>query len=547
VVCGSAMLLPAHAQFVSSPEDIIDCAGVPNGTAKDRGCGCGKPAPGQCGCSSQVDLGCGCGKVAPNECGCTGQVNELCGCGKGTSCLSTCPYNIVPVYRKRGDGNKEVNYAYDRNNRPAHIHQCVDQNLRQWDAECAGDRNGSKDCLAKKILGPYFNGGSGIQYVTFDAACNRNLSNEAFFVANRQCLAMWTITASPISLIIGPGDENDGRVIFTQFPLNPSRQGAWYQWRASSRAPLVVYDPSHRGEITSAHQLFGEWTFGGKRVASSKHNILSDVPVGQSVEWENGFEALATLDANDDDKLSGKELEPLGLWFDENRDGVSQKGEVRPIQAAGVTTLFVTADKRNEVTKSIYATRGYERTVNGEASTGMLVDWYGKEGISRDHLIASLSQLNQLTDEGEETQSVLKPEELAAVKRQEMDIDGLWQWNYDDGSYGGILGFYGLEGGGVKGFSMIDTSLTDQAKTQLGVEHVAATIPLRGSVTHGSKGRERTLRFSIYSKGASHTETTVNISPDGKKMSGKSTVISDAKGRDGDDLTYTWTAMRFGS
>ncbi len=547
MVCGSAMLLPAHAQFVSSPEDIIDCAGVPNGTAKDRGCGCGKPAPGQCGCSSQVDLGCGCGKVAPNECGCTGQVNELCGCGKGTSCLSTCPYNIVPVYRKRGDGNKEVNYAYDRNNRPAHIHQCVDQNLRQWDAECAGDRNGSKDCLAKKILGPYFNGGSGIQYVTFDAACNRNLSNEAFFVANRQCLAMWTITASPISLIIGPGDENDGRVIFTQFPLNPSRQGAWYQWRASSRAPLVVYDPSHRGEITSAHQLFGEWTFGGKRVASSKHNILSDVPVGQSVEWENGFEALATLDANDDDKLSGKELEPLGLWFDENRDGVSQKGEVRPIQAAGVTTLFVTADKRNEVTKSIYATRGYERTVNGEASTGMLVDWYGKEGISRDHLIASLSQLNQLTDEGEETQSVLKPEELAAVKRQEMDIDGLWQWNYDDGSYGGILGFYGLEGGGVKGFSMIDTSLTDQAKTQLGVEHVAATIPLRGSVTHGSKGRERTLRFSIYSKGASHTETTVNISPDGKKMSGKSTVISDAKGRDGDDLTYTWTAMRFGS
>ena len=546
VACSCIAHSPAHAQFVSSPEDILDCAGVPNGTAKDVGCGCGNPAPGQCGCSTEIDRGCGCGKPAPNECGCTGQVNELCGCGKGTSCLSSCPYNIVSVYRKRGDGNKEVNYAYDRNNRPAHIHPCVDKNLRQWDAECAGDRNGSKDCLAKKILGPYFKGGSGIQYVTFDAACNRNLSNEAFFVANKQCLAMWTITASPISLIIGPGDENDGRVIFTQFPLNPSKPGAWYQWRASSRAPLVVYDPSHRGEITSAHQLFGEWTFGGKRVATTKHDVLSDIPSAHSAEWENGFEALATLDANGDDKVSGEELEPLGLWFDENRDGVSQKGEVRPLRAEGVTTLFFAPDTRNERTKSIYATKGYERTVNGEAVTGMLVDWYGKEGFSRDHLIASLSQLNQLSNEGQESHSDLKPQEFAAVQRKEMDIDGLWQWTYEDKTYGGILGLYGLEGDAVKGFSMIDTSLTDEAKSQLGVEHVAATIPLRGSVTNGGDGRERTLRFTIYSKGASHTESTVTISADGTQMSGTSTVISDVKGSDGNNLSYSWTATRFG-
>ena len=535
----------SQSSFVRSPENFSDCFGVINGTARDLGCGCGKPAPGQCGCSQEIDRGCGCGKSAPNSCGCTGAIDQGCGCGQGTSCLSTCPYNIVSVYRKRGDGRKEVNYAYDRNNRPANIHPCVHQKLTQWDAECAGDTKGSKDCLAKKILGPYFNGGSGIQYVTFDAACNLRVSNEKYFVENKQCLAMWTQTASPISLIFGVGDEVDGRVFLTQFPLNPGKSGMWYQWRASSRTPLLVYDPAHRGEISSAHQLFGEWTFGGKRVAARQQQSLADIHADMSVAWNNGFEALATLDANGDEKISDEELEPLGLWFDENRDGVSQKGEVRTVRQEGITALFFNPDRQNDRTRSIYVTRGYERTVEGSTLTGVSVDWYATEGMSRDQLVATLSSLNQLSSEDVTRESDLKPADFGSLDREAMEIDGLWQWRYLDGTYGGILGLYGLKNQDIRGFSLIDTSLSEGAKEQLGAEHVAAAIPFRGHMSAAQGSKERSIQFTIYGSGTSHVETTISISRDGKELSGISRTVSGMKDEEGNDLSYSWTAKRF--
>ena len=535
----------SQALFSRSPETFSDCLGVTNGTAQDLGCGCGKPAPGQCGCSQDIDRGCGCGKPAANPCGCSGDVDQGCGCGQGTSCLSKCQYNIVSVYRKRGDGNKEVNYAYDRTNRPATIHPCVHQKLKQWDAECIGDTNGSRDCLAKKILGPHFKGGSGIQYVTFDAACNLTASNEEYFKANKQCLAMWTITASPISLIIGPGDEVDGRVFLTQFPLNPGKTGMWYQWRASTRAPLLVYDPAHRGAITSAHQLFGEWAFGGKRLAARQQQSITDIHPEMSVAWNNGFEALATLDANGDEKISDEELEPLGLWFDENRDGVSQKGEVRTVRQEGVTALFFKPDRQNDRTRSIYVTRGYERAIGGSVVTGLSVDWYGTEGMSRDQLTATLSTLNHMAPNETTQASHLKPADFGALDPEGMDIDGLWEWRYLDGTYGGILGLYGLKDEGIRGFSLIDTTLSDSAKEQLGAEHVAAAIPLRGGVVKGNGSQERAIKFTIYGAGSAHIESTLTISRDGKRLAGKSTTVSGLKDEQGNDLSYSWTAERF--
>src|SRR5690606_41632977 len=58
--------------------------------------------------------------------------------------------------------------------------------------------------------------------------------------------------------------------------------------------------------------------------------------------------ALGTLDADGDGQISGEELKPLALWFDENRDGVSQAGEVRPVVEAGVTALFYQPDRRED-------------------------------------------------------------------------------------------------------------------------------------------------------------------------------------------------------
>src|SRR5262249_10221570 len=148
-------------------------------------------------------------------------------------------------------------------------------------------------------------------------------------------------------------------VTITSFPLQPGKTGRSYLWKASAKAPLLVYDPSHEGKITSAFQLFGDWTFGGKKVASLD---MSSVP---SVKWENGYEALQTLDREHDGVLSGAELEPLALWFDTNRDGVSQPGEVKTLAQAGVTKIFVTPDRKDELTGAVHASTGYERVING--------------------------------------------------------------------------------------------------------------------------------------------------------------------------------------
>ena len=95
--------------------------------------------------------------------------------------------------------------------------------------------------------------------------------------------------------------------------------------------------------------------------------------------WRDGFEALATMDRNEDGEISGKELSDLGLWFDRNRDGVSQNGEVIPIEKTDVRALYYQADYRDEARKEIYALRGYERATAKGVATGALVDWYGEE------------------------------------------------------------------------------------------------------------------------------------------------------------------------
>lgn len=234
-------------------------------------------------------------------------------------------------------------------------------------------------------------------------------------------------------------------------------------------------------------------------MAARQNESLADIHDGMSVAWSNGFEALATLDANGDEKISDAELEPLALWFDENRDGVSQKGEVRTLAHEGITALFFKPDRQNDRTRSVYVTRGYERVVSGVTEAGIAVDWYATEGMSRDQLVSTLASLNQFAADpkGEEGPD-LKPAEDGALERTPSDIDGLWQWSYPDGTYGGILGLYALKNGGVRGFSLIDTTLSEQAKEELGAGHVAAAIPLRGSVAQSRGSQERTIKFTIY-------------------------------------------------
>lgn len=88
--------------------------------------------------------------------------------------------------------------------------------------------------------------------------------------------------------------------------LKPS--GAW-----------LVWDPKGKKKVTSGFQLFGSVTW----VSS----------------WDNGYLALGSLDDNGDGVIAGAELAGLSLWQDENQDGVSDPGEVKPVADHNIVSL----------------------------------------------------------------------------------------------------------------------------------------------------------------------------------------------------------------
>lgn len=76
-------------------------------------------------------------------------------------------------------------------------------------------------------------------------------------------------------------------------------------------AGWLVYDRHRTGKVTSALQMFGSVTFW--------------------MFWENGYQALVVLDDDRDGILAGEELRGLAIWQDLNGNGLSERGEVRPL------------------------------------------------------------------------------------------------------------------------------------------------------------------------------------------------------------------------
>src|SRR5262249_4614643 len=104
------------------------------------------------------------------------------------------------------------------------------------------------------------------------------------------------------------------------------------------KAGWLVYDPSHKGNVTSALQMFGGvsfWTF-----------------------WDNGYQALALLDDNHDGELTGPELDSLAIWHDANGDGVCDPGEVRPLSYYGIVAISCRGEARADADCPAFARRG---------------------------------------------------------------------------------------------------------------------------------------------------------------------------------------------
>jgi hypothetical protein len=93
------------------------------------------------------------------------------------------------------------------------------------------------------------------------------------------------------------------------------RNWAW----PTPKAGWLVFDPQETGRIDSGLQMFGNATFW--------------------IFWPDGYEALSALDDNGDGVLSDSELHGLAVWNDRNCNGVSDPGEVIPVEALGIQSI----------------------------------------------------------------------------------------------------------------------------------------------------------------------------------------------------------------
>lgn len=447
---------------------------------------------------------------------------------------TACLWSYVEVRRSTGGKNENI---YQN---PL-VSPCVTQFLHNVVAQCRGDEDGGDDCSAEYILGNHFDDDYDddtqiIAYSNVDCV-TRRIASTFEFNAFRSCAAGYFATASPISLIFGPGDEVDGKLVFSKFPLNPKRTDGWYTWRASERAPLLVYDPSHSGSITSSAQLFGEWTFGGRQLASLWTNTSAQSN-SASGKWQNGYEALGTLDKNRDGRISGDELTPLALWFDKNRDGISQPGEVRTLETAGVTALFYKPSRVNSSTGSIYADQGFERTVDGKTTSGISVDWFAKEADSEKEvlmaeIIARIASVKTPRGSNAESSAVPKDSKLT----------GVWHWKEKNAQTKGALMLFEKENGTVSGYSVIDAPFNSTYAKEFGHANSMIVMKLRGTTSKDSSGK-LAVNFQVKMSDGGVTESLALLSNDGLTLTGKSVLKATADGRVIASTDYEWEAAQ---
>jgi hypothetical protein len=106
------------------------------------------------------------------------------------------------------------------------------------------------------------------------------------------------------------------------FDLDGTGRPQAYQWIGPNTG-ILVWDPNRVGKITSGRQLFGN--------------------VSWWVIFGNGYQALDALDDNRDGELTGSELEGIAVWVDRNGNGISDPGEVVPVEQLGIRAIRVRA------------------------------------------------------------------------------------------------------------------------------------------------------------------------------------------------------------
>lgn len=557
---------------------VVDECGECGGPGAST-CGCGQTLNQYNCCGSETDEGCGCGEPL-NSYGCCGnQIDEGCGCGvtcPPQECFYVASWANWSGIWSYGSGPSGYNLTdvvplYDYTNREAvpgcfaqrFANACVDE-YHGGTVEIYGGCNSTGSYggnVTVYDLGTFLGVPSseipnlttqnwGHAEYMMDSSCNYvpwNPSNELCGFAG--------VSWSPISLVWDSSSPIENGMTVVSFSLAVSNPDGYSLWKASEKAPLLVFDPYKTGEVSSARQLFGNHAFGGvtTRVADFQSKDLRSA-------WTNGFEALALLDRNSDKKISGEELEGISLWFDRDRDAEVDEGELRTVKSEGIVSLYFDNVKEVSDSKDLMVNIGYERMVDGRLVKGAAVDWYSEVFTSRQEAMNALAAIFRASDERKIDRSVpllertahpdwpKKPLEFAPrqVSNHENDISGFWYWTLKEKGaekHPGVFAFEETAGKDVVGYSVIESMLEKNDKFR----SATTIVPAKGEMQVNKNG-ERIFSFEVYDpRSQSKAVSTARLSKNGEVMFGTTTQTFETK-KDGKDvsatLDYEWVARK---
>jgi len=332
---------------------------------------------------------------------------------------------------------------------------------------------------------------------------------------------------SPLSLDFG--GEDAWTVV--RFNLSPKQRNPWVVWKASADRPLLVYDPEHTGKVVDGRQLFGNWSFGGRKAVRlvSRSSAPSVVD-----EWDNGYQALAELDINKDGFIRGSELRPLALWFDKNQNAIAERGEIVSATSKGITSLRTTYDTVDPKSGTLLSVKGYERvTSKGRSLTGNTFDWYSDTYTSKRSALAELDRAFQAPPS--ESYSPRFSEAFKSTNQLETlgPLDGFWIWQHDsDPKTGGVF-FLEENKGRMAGVSLVERRQKPNAR---GVRSFYDKALLVGTISKAGSSRKVTMTSNY--KGVV-TKSTATLDEKKGILTGTSTA---SKG--GPSLKMGWTAKR---
>jgi hypothetical protein len=272
--------------------------------------------------------------------------------------------------------------------------------------------------------------------------------------------------------------------------------------------------------------------------------------------WSNGYEALETLDSDGNGVISGEELAPLALWFDENRDAQAQEGEVRDIRSTGVISLAVGPQKRDSMTRDVSVDKGFERLVDGRIETGRTIDWFSDGAPTMQQLVLadqmrlpdslgrSTESESDSEERGDDNETLHRLPDFADPRRDyasDSKISGVWVWGSKDqtnlSSHQGLIAIRERKNGQVEVMTVGEIGVRDSAGVTRALQKYYL---MTGSVTKGADG---SIKISFKDPNKNTSESVAILDERSGVLRGETTQrVAEVKGTT--SIKYSWEARK---